>query len=344
MNSLPRTYLPRPTRREYFTILLLVAEVILFSVFVPNFLGADNITTVLRNATDLAIISIGMTMVMIMGGIDVSVGSALGVVAIMAAWSIQGGYPSIIVVLVAMLAGTVIGLLNGSLVTLGRIPDIIATLGMMNLLRAGVFGLLGGQWITGLPPVFEGLTAGALFGIPSSFYLLVLFYVAFWYLMTFTTFGRHIYAVGNNSEAATLAGINITRTRILTYMVLGTLVGVASILYIGRLGSVEITVGQDLAIKSIAAVVIGGTAVTGGRGSVIGTLAGVLFMAFMRNGIVILGVPSLWEQAIVGALVILSATLDLVMDRRTARGRARQLASRGLPQAATLPAQAAPER
>ena len=314
-------YVPMPGRREYVTIALLALEIVIFALLVPNFLHPNNISTVLRNAAELAIVSIGMTMVMVLGGIDVSVGSALGVVAIVVAWQIQAGMHPLAIALVALVTGMAIGLMNGALVTWVRIPAIITTLGTMNILRAAVFGMLGGRWITGLPPVFAGLTAGSFLGVPVSVYLMVALYLIFWYLLTFTPFGRHIYAVGNNAEAAVLVGINVKRTQILTYMLLGSLVGVASLLYVGRLGSVEITVGQDLAIQSIAAVVIGGTSVLGGRGSLVGTLAGVLFMAFMRNGIVLLGVPSLWERAIIGALVILSAAVDLLVERRTARHR-----------------------
>jgi ribose transport system permease protein/AI-2 transport system permease protein len=185
--------------------------------------------------------------------------------------------------------------------------------------------MLGGRWLTGLPPVFGPLAQGLFFGIPSSVFILVFFYALFWYLLTHRPFGRHIYAVGNSLEAATLAGIDARRTRVLSYAILGSLVGFASLLYVGRLGSVEITVGIDLPIACIAAVFIGGASVLGGRGSVIGTLAGVLFMAVMKNGVVLLGIPSLWERAVVGALIILSALADLAVNRRSELEKRRQL-------------------
>jgi ribose transport system permease protein len=196
----------------------------------------------------------------------------------------------------------------------------------MNIWRAVVFALLGGAWITGLPPVFEGVTSGSILGIPVVFLLVLLLYVIFWYMMTFRSFGRHIYAIGTNEEAAKLAGIKVARTRVLTYAVLGVIVGFASILYTSRMGSVEMTVGTDLSLQSIAAVVIGGTAITGGRGSLVGTLAGVLFIAVMRNGIVILGVPSLLEKAIIGTLILLSVVTDIVLQRRLKRRRMLQAA------------------
>ena len=335
-----RRFLPMPSRREYFTIFLLIAEIVIFSVAAQNFLSVRNFETVLRNATDLAVIAIGMTMVILVSGIDISVGSALGVVAIVVGWLLQAGAHPLLIALVAVLIGTTIGLINGFLITFARIPDIIATLGMSNILRAMIFGMLGGQWLTGLPPAFAPLTRGAFFGIPISLFLILVLYGFFWWLLTFRPFGRHIYAVGNSVEVATLAGIDARRVRIATYAIMGALVGLGSLLYVGRLGSVEITVGIDLGISAIAAVVIGGTSITGGRGSVIGTLAGVFFMAIMKNGILLIGIPSLWERAVVGALIVLSVAADLIINRRVELRQRRQLERQRAALRATLAAEA----
>ena len=322
-----RTYVPRLDRRTIFTLAILVVEIIVFAFVSKNFLAYSNIRSVLRNSTDLAIVSIGMTMVILMGGIDISVGSALGVSAIIVGWLIQAGVNPVLICVVAVATGMGIGLVNGLLITRLRIPDIIATLGTSNILRAIVFGMLGGQWLTGLPSVFGPLSQGEISGFPTAIPILAVFYLLFWYLLTHRPFGRHVYAVGNSPEAATLIGIDSRRTRTLSYVTLGGLVGFASLLYVGRLGSVEITVGNDLAISSIAAVLIGGASVTGGRGSVIGTLAGVLFMSIMKDGILLLGVPSLWERAVVGALIILSVSVDIVLNRRSLLEQRRQLSA-----------------
>jgi ribose/xylose/arabinose/galactoside ABC-type transport system permease subunit len=320
-----KRFIPAPGRREYFTIVLLLVEVVFFSLMADRFLTFRNLETVLRNSTDLAVVSIGMTMVILIAGIDISAGSALGVVAIVVGWLLQAGFNSILIGAVAIMIGTVIGFINGSLITFARIPDIIATLGTANILRALIFGMLGGRWLTGLPSVYAPLTRGNIFGIPISLIILIVLYAGFWYLLTYRPIGRHIYAVGNSPEVATLAGIGTRRTRLLTYSLMGSLVGFASLLYVGRLGSVEITVGIDLAIASIAAVVIGGTSITGGRGSVVGTLAGVFFMAIMKNGILLLGIPSLWERAVVGTLLIVSVVADLVISRRAEYEKRKQI-------------------
>lgn len=311
-----KTFIPGISRRDLFTIGLVLLEVIIFSVVSENFISSSNLRSVLRNATELSLVSIGMTIVILMGGIDISVGSALGVVAIIVGWLIQVEVHPLLIGITAILVGTAIGFINGSLITFGRIPDIIATLGMSNILRAAVFGMLGGRWITGLPPVFSSLVQGQFLGIPASIFIIFIFYLIFWLFLTFLPIGRHIYATGNNVEAAKLSGIDVKKTRIIGYMLLGSLVGFSSLLYVGRLGSVEITVGIDLPISAIAAVVIGGASVFGGRGSIIGTLAGVFFMAFMKNGLLLLGIPSLWERAVIGFLIILSVGVDLIINKR----------------------------
>ncbi len=311
-----KRYNPTPSRREIFTIILLIAEIIIFSIISPNFLSFKNLETVLRNSTDLAVVSIGMTMVMVLGMIDISVGSALGVVAIFVGWMLQAHFNPFLIGFVAILTGLFIGLINGILVTKARIPAIIATLGTSNILRALIFGMLGGRWLTSLPRDFGLFTKGHLVGIPLPVFLLGISYSLFWIFLTFTATGRHIYAVGNSVEATKLSGVNSNKTMLIAYALLGSLVGFSALIYVGRLGSVEITVGLDLPISAIAATVIGGTSVKGGKGSVIGTLAGVLFIAIMKNGIVLMGIPSLWERAVVGILIIVSVLVDIFIGKR----------------------------
>ena len=171
-----KRFIPKPNRREIFTIFLLIAEIVIFSFVSTNFLSVKNFETVLRNSTDLAVVSIGMTMVMVLGGIDISVGSALGVVAIIVGWMLQAEVNPILIALVAICMGTVIGILNGILVTKARIPAIIATLGTSNVLRAMIFGMLGGSWLTGLPRDFGLFTKGRVVGLPIPVFLLTIIY------------------------------------------------------------------------------------------------------------------------------------------------------------------------
>lgn len=324
--NLVKTFKPRIGRRELFTIFLLVLEIVVFWLIADNFLTTRNVTTIIRNSVDLAVVAIGMTIVMIICGIDLSVGSALGVVAILVGWMLNAGTHPVLIAAVAIAAGCCVGLVNGFLISFLRIPDIIATIGTQSILRAMVFFMLGGQWLTGLPPVFSVLTRGRIFGVvPTPLVVIAVFYVAAWYFLTRRPTGRRIYAVGNGLETANLVGIPSRKIRVLSYVICGGLVGFASMLFVGRLGSVEVTIGNDLALSAIAATVIGGTAVTGGRGSVVGTLAGVFFMSVMKNGIVLFGIPSLWERAAVGLMIIVSIKVDLMLEQRTTRRQQQQL-------------------
>ncbi len=276
----------------------------------------------MQNSAELAIVSIGMTMVIILGGIDLSVGAVLGIVAIVVGNLIQSGVNPLLVTIIAVAIGMSLGLINGLIIGVMKIPPIIATLATMNIGRAVVFGMLGGHWLAGLPPVFTPIMTNKIFGIPIVFFIVLLIYTLFYYIFTYRPFGRHLYAIGTNPEAANLVGINSVKVKILSYAISGGIVGIAGIMYVARMGSVEVSIGLELPLQAIAAVIIGGTAITGGRGSLVGTLAGVLFITVMKNGIVIFGVPSLWEKAIIGLLILISVTIDIVINKQITRKRA----------------------
>jgi ribose transport system permease protein/AI-2 transport system permease protein len=311
-------YIPRPSRREYVTFILLFVEITIFSLFVPNFFTADNFQRVIQNAAEIAFISIGMTIVMLLGGIDLSVGSVMGVIAIVAGHMMQSGINSFLILLVSIVTGSLLGLVNGVLVGILRIPDMIVTIATMNIWRAVIFMLLGGRWLTGLLPDYGSITRARVCGVPLLLALIVAVYILFYYLLMYQRFGRHIYAIGSNLQAATLNGINVRAIKIASYCVLGGIVAVSAMLYIARMGSVEMTIGNELPISCIAAVTLGGIGVKGAgkRGSVIGTLAGVMFIAFLRNGIVILGIPSLLENSFVGGIIIFSILFDTISGHR----------------------------
>jgi len=307
-------YIPKPGRREYITFLLLFIEIIVFGLLAPHFLSERNFVRVIQNSAEIAIVSIGMTIVMLLGGIDLSVGSMMGVIAIVAGNLIQKGINSILILIVSILIGILLGLVNGLLVAIFNIPDMIVTLATMNIWRAVIFMLLGGRWLTGLSSDYAMITKAKIFGIPVLLLLIILFYAIFYYVLMYRPFGRHIYAVGNNIQAANLNGINIQKIKIASYCLTGGIVAISAMLYIARMGSVEMTIGNDMAISCIAAVTIGGIGMKGSgkRGSVVGTLAGVMFIAFLRNGIVILGIPSLLENCFIGSLIILSVIFDKI--------------------------------
>lgn len=313
-------YVPRPGRREYVTFILLIIEIAIFGIFADNFLSGSNIVRVIQNAAEIAIVSIGMTIVMLLGGIDLSVGSVMGVIAIAAGYMMQAGINTALILIASIAIGVVVGLINGLLIAKFNIPDMIVTLATMNIWRAVIFMMLGGKWLTGLNPAYAAVTRAKILGIPVLLLLIIGVYALFYYILMYRKFGRHIYAAGSNPQSANLSGISVGNIKIASYCILGGIVAISAMLYIARMGSVEMTIGSDLPISCIAAVTIGGTGVKGKgkRGSVIGTLAGVMFIAFLRNGIVILGIPSLLENCFIGLLIILSVLFDTITARRGA--------------------------
>ena len=307
-----KIYKPLPVKRELVTVGLLIAELLLFGILTDNFFSNANFSIVVENAAEIGLIAIGMNLCISLGGIDLTVGTVLGVCAIVAGKLLQMGMNPLIIILISIIIGIVIGIINGVIITFFDIPPIIATLAISNILRAIIFGLLGGRWLTGLPKIIPSIASGNILGIPSLLILLIIVYVFFYLIMMNTPFGRHVYAVGSNAEAAQNVGINIQRTKIFSFILSGGIVGFAAILYIARMGAVDMTVGASLPIQCIAAVFIGGTSVNNkqGKGSLLGTLAGVFFIAFLRNGIVLLGVPSLLENTMIGSIIIISVLFD----------------------------------
>ncbi|MHB8062652.1 MAG: ABC transporter permease [Ruminiclostridium sp.] len=316
-----KKYVPQPGRREYITFLLLLIEIVVFGLFAKNFFSPSNLYQVIQNAAEIALISIGMNIVIILGGIDLSVGSMLGVVGIIVGYMLEASINPILIVVTAIATGIFLGFINGFIVSKLKIPDFVTTLATMNLLRAAIFGLLGGKWLTGLPGVFTPVTVLKIWGIPVLLLIVIFAYVIFYFILNYTAFGRSIYAVGSNMNSAKLAGINIDRVKLISYSILGGIVGIATIFYVARMGSVEMTVGSNTALDCIAAVIIGGTGIKGkgGKGTLVGTFAGVFFIAFMYNGVVILGVPSLLENFIIGLLIIVALLSDIVINSQGVR-------------------------
>ena len=217
--------------------------------------------------------------------------------------------------------GALLGTINGFIITKFNIPEMIVTLGTMNIWRTVIFIMLGGRWITGLKTPFAALTTGKVLGVPILLIVILVLYAIFYYLTMYRKFGRHMYATGSNNHSAKMMGIKSDKIKLLSYSLIGVMVGISSILYIARMGSVEMSIGMDTALQCIAAVTLGGTSVKGkgSKGSLLGTLAGVFFISFLRNGIVILGIPSLLENTFIGVLIIASMLLNYVMDKRSSK-------------------------
>ncbi len=302
------------TSRALQLVLALAVETVWFATVSPYFVSTSNFMTILQNSADLAIVAVGMAVVLTLGGVDVSVGSVEGIAAILIGKAIQahwGGFAAAL----GPITGATLGLANGLIVVYGRVPAIITTLGTMNIWRAAIFILIGGRWISGLPDVLGGLISGSLAGIPVLSMILIAVYALTWYVMRLSALGPHIHAIGNNPVAAAYAGVPVRRDSLFAYTLVGAATGLAAALYVARYQNIEINVGTSLALDAIAGAVLGGTSVMGGELNLLGTAVGVLFVAVLRNGLVLMDLASLWEQVVVGGLLIAVLSVDFVRQR-----------------------------
>ncbi|MCP1167127.1 MULTISPECIES: ABC transporter permease [Limimaricola] len=299
--------------------LLLIALAVLCAVFASQsefFLSERNLTTVLRNSVDLSVVCAGMTIVIILGGIDVSVGGVLAVSAVLIGRAYQLGMPDWVVVPIGLAAGAALGALNGTIIARTRVPPIVATLGTMYIFIAVLFLVIGGVWISGLPASLSFLVLGEFLGLPAGLYVIGVIYALSWYLLRRTPWGQHVVAIGCDEGAARLVGIRVDRTKIQAYALLGLFAGLAAVLYVARLRNVEVNIGTNIALEAIAATILGGANIRGGTGSLLGALMGVLFIKITQNGLVLIGVSSLWETVVIGGLLIVVLVLDAFETRR----------------------------
>ena len=307
------------TRRESIVLALLIIGSLLFGLFHPTFFSLGNVTSILSNVGVVAIISIAMTMVIVTGGIDVSVGSLLALCMLMSAKVMAAGVNSLLIALVVSLGvGLLIGALNGTIVAYGRIHPIIVTLGMLNIIRALHIQFLGPQWITP-PPVARSLALGTFIGLPIPWWLVLVLCLLASLFLRWRPLGRHIYALGGNTEAARLAGINVRGVIVFTYAAIGLLVGLAALIQLGQSGTVQPNSGIGLELQVIAATVIGGTSILGGRGTVIGSLIGALLIETVHNALITLGTAALLEGLIVGILILIAVGVDALQNRKAVK-------------------------
>ncbi|QIG47688.1 ABC transporter permease [Nordella sp. HKS 07] len=300
-------------------IVVLAAILVLFAVVGtvnPRFLSDTNLTSIFSGNAYIAVAAIGMAMVIISGHIDVSVGSLIGVLATIAGTLAVSGYPVWIAWLVPVLVGIAINTCLGALIAYMRIPSIVATLGMLSILKGGLISATGGTWITGMPAGFF-IAQARLFGIPAPVYFMVILtiLVALW--MRYSATGRSIYAVGGNAEAARASGLNPERTCVLVFALHGFFAGIAALLFATQLQVIQSTVPPNLELTVITAAVIGGVSILGGTGTVIGsTLAAVLF-ACIGSALIFLNVSAYWLRAVLGLLILVTVLADMARRRRS---------------------------
>ncbi len=285
----------------------------------PYFATAANLTNVAEQSAIVGVIAIGMTFVILTGGIDLSVGSLVALVGVVIGSALQRGVPVIAAIALGLLAGIVTGALNGLMITRGPLPPFIATLGMMSVARGVALMLSDGRPISGFPQGLRALATSDVFGIPAPVVLMLALYLLAYLLLTRTVFGRYMYAIGGNEEATALAGVNVGLWKSVVYAISGLSAGVCAVLLVARLNSAQPIAGIGYELDAIAAVVIGGTSLLGGSGSVIGTLIGALIMSVLRNGLNLLGVSSYLQQVAIGVVIIAAVLIDMALRRRVQR-------------------------
>jgi ribose transport system permease protein len=285
-----------------------------------TFFTASNLGAILFNVAPIALIGIGMTAVIVTAGIDVSVGSAVAVVMVVVAKLIRdGGTPMPVAVLVALGVGALLGLVNGALVAYGRIHPIIVTFATLNVFRFVALQIFAGRQVTGIPDtlgVFGGGAEGRLFFVPYAWLLAVVLAAIMWFYMRSWPTGRHLYAIGGDARAALLAGVRVRRRQVFAYVLTGALVGLAGCVFIGSGGLVIQNAGEGLELQVIAAVVIGGTSIVGGRGTVLGTMLGALLVGTVTSAVTLLGWPNEPTTLFVGVFILVAVGADLPRLRR----------------------------
>jgi ribose transport system permease protein len=280
------------------------------------FLTLSNILNVLRQASLLFFIASGLTLVVLTAGLDLSVGANVALSACLAGTVIHNTGSPLLGVAAGLGAGGFIGLLNGIMVTAMRIPSFIASYGMMWVLHGVTYWYMAGDTIHGFPPGFRQIGSGYWLGVPIPVYLLLVFLAAGTVFAQRTTWGQEIYAIGANPVAARLSGIPVSRRLLLVYAVSGLMAGLASIVFLARLNSAEADIGESLTLPAIAAVLIGGTSLFGGVGTVFGTFVGALILTLVLNGMNLLSVNANWQPLVTGVIVILAVGLDIWTRRQ----------------------------
>jgi ribose transport system permease protein len=278
--------------------------------FESTFLNWSNISQVIRALSFVAIMVVGQSVVIITGGIDLAVGSVLGLSGVVTAVLLNYGFSIAAASVSGIVVGLACGLLNSLVITSAKLPPFIVTLGMMSIARGLAFAITGGETIRSLPPGFLEIGQGTLLGIPTPIVIMILFAWVVAVFLKYSPWGRYAYAIGGNEEAATYSGVKVAQVKTLVYGLCGLSAGIAGVLFTSRFGVGQSTAGLGYELDVIAAAVIGGISLTGGRGTILGAIIGSLLMGILRNGLVLLNVSAYWQQVAIGAVIIIAVVLD----------------------------------
>ncbi|ACO74698.1 ribose ABC transporter permease [Laribacter hongkongensis] len=293
-------------------LIALVLISIVLTFLSPDFLTLNNILNVMRQVSINALIAFGMTFVILTGGIDLSVGSILALSSVLIAGWITAGMDPVLATLLGIGVGGVMGLINGVVIYQGRVAPFIATLATMTIFRGLALVVTDGRPVTGLHSDFFSMLGGGYVAslVPVPVIWMLVAFAVLWFVLRKTTFGRHVYAIGGNEEASLISGVRVSQIKPAVYALSGALSAMAGVILTSRLNSAQPNAGSGYELDAIAAVVLGGTSLAGGRGWIVGTLIGALLIGVLNNGLNLLGVSSFYQQVIKGAVILLAVLLD----------------------------------
>lgn len=297
---------------KYGTLLALILLMVFVTILNPSFIEPNNLMNLLRQISINALIAFGMTFVILTGGIDLSVGSALALTGVLSAGMLVAGLNPFLTIILILIIGAILGALNGLLITWGKLAPFIVTLATMTIFRGLALVYTNGKPITGIGDsvIFQWLGKGYLFGVPIPAIIMIVIFLILRFVLQRTTFGRKTYAIGGNEKAAFISGIRVNRVKIAIYSISGTLAALAGMILMSRLNSAQPTAGVAFEMDAIAAVVLGGTSMAGGKGRISGTLIGALIIGVLNNGMNLLGISAFYQQVVKGVVIIIAVLID----------------------------------
>lgn len=302
---------------EFGVLVPTIILVIVVQCINPVFLTYYNLTTVLRSAAYILLPALGMTMLMIAGAIDLSVGSVLGLGGCISALCMVNGINIFLSAVLGIAVGAFCGLINGFIIAKFHIPELMVTLGMYYMARGMVLIITGGTPIFPVPDSFNNIERSVVLGLPAIVVIGIFLAVVFFFILKYTTFGRKIYAIGGNVDTAKVSGIHVDRVIIAAYVITGTISAFAGVMMTGRLGSAQVSAGSGYELTAIAATVIGGTSTKGGKGSVIGTVFGAFFIYALTVSLTTMRISATWQDFVVGLVLIIAVIMDYIRNRKS---------------------------
>ena len=298
---------------ELTTVIALIILMAVITIINSNFLTANNLLNLLLQVTSNALIAFGMTFVILTGGIDLSVGSILALSSALTAGLLGSGMPVTLAILISLILGCILGMMNGLLISYGKLAPFIVTLATMTIFRGATLVYTNGNPITkGLSDtfLFQFLGQGYIVGIPFPVIIMFIVFIVLYVLLHKTAFGKSVYAIGGNEKAAYISGVKLNKVKIIIYSISGIRASISGLIITSRLSSAQPTAGASYEMDAIAAVVLGGTSLSGGKGRILGTLIGALIIGVLNNGLNIIGVSAFWQQVVKGVVILIAVLID----------------------------------